>query len=147
MYKHILVATDGSDLARKAIASAVALAKGMDAKVTGVYAVPEYIPPVDAMVPVYQFPSPDEYQRQAAIEAEMVLKDVGEACTAAGVPFELTHGIDSHPYRLILSEAKARGCDLICMSSHGRRGLTAMLLGSETQKVLTHGNLPVLVIR
>ena len=147
MYRHILIPTDGSDLARKAIASAVALAKDMGAKVTGLYAVPEYIPPVDAMVPVYQFPSHDEYQRQPAIEADLVLKDVADACTAAGVPFELTHGIDSHPYRLILAEAKSRGCDLICMSSHGRRGFTALILGSETQKVLTHGDLPVLVIR
>lgn len=147
MYRHILVPTDGSDLAKKAIASAVALAKDTGAKLTGLYAVPEYIPPVDAMVPVYQFPSKDEYERQAAIEAELVLKDVAEACTAANVPFELTHGIDSHPYRLILAQAKARGCDLICMSSHGRRGLVAMILGSETQKVLTHSDLPVLVIR
>ena len=147
MYRHILVPTDGSDLAKKAIASAVALAKDTGAKLTGLYAVPEYIPPVDAMVPVYQFPSKDEYERQAAIEAELVLKDVAEACTAANVPFDLTHGIDSHPYRLILAEAKSRGCDLICMSSHGRRGLVAMILGSETQKVLTHSDLPVLVIR
>ena len=147
MYRHILVPTDGSDLAKKAIASAVALAKDTGAKLTGLYAVPEYIPPVDAMVPVYQFPSKDEYERQAAIEAELVLKDVAEACTAANVPFELTHGIDSHPYRLILAQVKARGCDLICMSSHGRRGLVAMILGSETQKVLTHSDLPVLVIR
>ena len=147
MYRHILIPTDGSELAKKAIANAVALARDMGAKVTGLYAVPEYIPPVDAMVPVYQFPSKEEYERQAAIEAELVLKDVADACTAANVPFELTHGIDSHPYRLILAQAKARSCDLICMSSHGRRGLTAMILGSETQKVLTHGDLPVLVIR
>lgn len=147
MYRHILIPTDGSDLAKKAINSAVALAKGVGAKITGLYAVPEYIPPVDAMVPVYQFPSPDEYRRQAAIEAEMVLKDVLDACAAAGVPCSVTHGIDSHPYRLILATAKAQGCDLICMSSHGRRGISALILGSETQKVLTHGDLPVLVIR
>ena len=147
MYRHILIPTDGSELARKAIGSAVALAKDMGAKVTGLYAVPEYIPPVDAMVPVYQFPSKDEYERQAAVEAELVLKDVAVACMAAKVPVELAHGIDSHPYRLILAEAKSRGCDLICMSSHGRRGLVAMILGSETQKVLTHSDLPVLVIR
>jgi nucleotide-binding universal stress UspA family protein len=147
MYRHILIPTDGSELAKKAIVSAVALAKGVGARVTGLYAVPEYIPPVDAMVPVYQFPSPDEYRRQAAIEAELVLKEVVDACAAAGVPCEVTHGIDSHPYRLILATAKAQGCDLICMSSHGRRGITALILGSETQKVLTHGDLPVLVIR
>ena len=147
MYRHILIPTDGSELARKAIASAVALARSTGAKVTGVYAVPEYIPPVDAMVPVYQFPSPDEYRRQASIEAEMVLKDVVDACATAGVPCEVTHGIDSHPYRLILETAKSRDCDLICMSSHGRRGLSALILGSETQKVLTHCELPVLVVR
>lgn len=147
MYRHILIPTDGSELAKKSIASAVALAQSTGARVTGVYAVPEYIPPVDAMVPVYQFPSPDEYRRQAAIEAEMVLKDVVDACATAGVPCDVTHGIDSHPYRLILDTAKSRGCDLICMSSHGRRGLSALILGSETQKVLTHCELPVLVVR
>ena len=97
--------------------------------------------------PVYQFPSRDEYEKQAAIEAELVLKDVQQACAAAGIECTLKHGIDSHPYRLILATAKEQGCDLICMSSHGRRGLSAMLLGSETQKVLTHGDLPVLVVR
>jgi nucleotide-binding universal stress UspA family protein len=147
MYRHILVATDGSELAKRAIDAAIALAKAVGARITGLYAVPEYIPPVDAMVPVYQFPSRDEYQRQAAIEADMVLKDVVDACATAGVPCEVTHGIDSHPYRLILATAKSRGCDLICMSSHGRRGITALILGSETQKVLTHGELPVLVVR
>jgi nucleotide-binding universal stress UspA family protein len=77
----------------------------------------------------------------------MVLKDVVDACAAAGVACEATHGIDSHPYRLILATARSRGCDLICMSSHGRRGISAIILGSETQKVLTHGELPVLVVR
>lgn len=147
MYRHILVPSDGSELAGRAIDSAIALAKAVGARITGVYAVPEYIPPVDAMVPVYQFPDPEEYARQAATEADVVLKSLGTACAAAGVACELTHGIDSHPYRLILATAKARGCDLICMSSHGRRGFTALILGSETQKVLTHGDLPVLVVR
>jgi len=147
MYSHILVPTDGSDLAKKAVDAAIGLALKVGARLTGVYAVPEYSPPVDAMVPVYQFPSKDEYERQAAVEAEVVFKDFAEACTMAGVAFEVTHGIDSHPYRLILATAAERGCDLICMSSHGRRGLSAMILGSETQKVLTHGELPVLVVR
>lgn len=147
MYHHILVPTDGSDLSKRSIDVAIGLAKSVGARVTGIYAVPEYIPPVDAMVPVYQFPSKEEYERQAAVEAEVVFKTFIEACTAAEVPCEVTHGIDSHPYRLILATAKERGCDLICMSSHGRRGLSAIILGSETQKVLTHGDLPVLVVR
>ena len=147
MYRHILIPSDGSDLAKRAIESAVELAKQLGAKLTAIYAVPEYIPPMDAMVPVYQFPSGEEYERQAAIEAQLVLKDALTAATAAGLTIDLVHGIDSHPYRLILATAKARGCDLICMASHGRRGLSALILGSETQKVLTHGDLPVLVVR
>lgn len=147
MYRNILVASDGSELAKRAIDAAVGLAKLTGARITGVYAVPEYIPPVDAMVPVYAFPSPQEYASQAAIEAETVLKEVAQACAAAGVECVLKHGIESHPYRLILATAKDQGCDLVCMSSHGRRGLSAMILGSETQKVLTHGDLPVLVVR
>lgn len=147
MYRHILVPSDGSELAAKAIHTAIGLAKSVAARITGVYAVPEYIPPVDAMVPVYQFPSKDEYERQAAAEADVVLRNLASACAAADVPCELVHGIDSHPYRLILATASERGCDLIVMASHGRRGISAMLLGSETQKVLTHGDTPVLVVR
>lgn len=147
MYRHILVPIDGSELSQRATTTAIELAKRVGARLTGLYAVPEYIPPVDAMVPVYQFPSPDEYVKQAAVEAELVLKDFVAACSAAGVGFETTHGIDSHPWKLILATAKQRGCDLICMSSHGRRGITALILGSETQKVLTHSELPVLVVR
>lgn len=147
MYRHILVPIDGSELSARAITTAIGLAQAVGAKLTGLYAVPEYIPPVDAMVPVYQFPSPDEYTQQAAVEAEVVLKDFVEACARAGIACETAHGIDSHPWRLILATARARGCDLVCMSSHGRRGLSALLLGSETQKVLTHSELPVLVVR
>lgn len=147
MYRHILVPIDGSELSQRATATAIDLAKRVGAKLTGIYAVPEYIPPVDAMVPVYQFPSPDEYVRQAAVEAELVLKDFVAACAKAGVEHATTHGIDSHPWKLILATAKQLGCDLICMSSHGRRGITALILGSETQKVLTHSELPVLVVR
>lgn len=147
MYRHILVAVDGSELSGKAIDAAIRLAQTLSAKLTGVYAVPEYVPPVDAMVPVYQFPSKEEYERQAAVEAELVLKPLVEAAKAAGVGVELHHGIDSHPYRLVLDTAKERGCDLVVMASHGRRGLGALILGSETQKVLTHGHLPVLVVR
>lgn len=147
MYRHILLPSDGSELALRATHTAIGLARATGARITAMYAVPEYIPPVDAMVPVYQFPSKEEYERQAAAEAEVVLREVAAACAEAEVPCELTHGIDSHPYRLILKTAEERGCDLIVMSSHGRRGLSALLLGSETQKVLTHGSLPVLVVR
>jgi nucleotide-binding universal stress UspA family protein len=147
MYRHIRVAVDGSELSGKAIETALRLAQTLSARLTGVYAVPEYVPPVDAMVPVYQFPSREEYEKQAAVEADLVLRGLTDAARAAGVAVELHHGIDSHPYRLILETAKARDCDLVVMASHGRRGLGALILGSETQKVLTHGHLPVLVVR
>ena len=147
MYRHILVPIDGSELSQRATATAIELAKKLGASLTGLYVVPEYIPPVDAMVPVYQFPSPDEYVKQAAVEAELVLKDFVTACTDAGVAHDTCHGIDSHPWKLILATAKARGCDRICMSSHGRRGISALLLGSETQKVLARTGVPVLVVR
>ena len=147
MYQHILLATDGSELASRAIATAVGLAKALGAKLTGVYAVLEYTSPADSLFPVYQFLPKEEYQRLADNEAELVLQSFADACTDAGVEFDLAHGIDSHPYRLILATAQERGCDLICMASHGRRGMGALLLGSETQKVLTHGTVPVLVVR
>jgi nucleotide-binding universal stress UspA family protein len=147
MYRHLLVPTDGSEFSRRGIDAAIGLAKALGARLTGIYAVPEYMPPVDAMVPLYQFPTPSEYAEQAAAEAELVLKDLADACAKAGLECQLTHGIDSHPYRLILATAAERGCDLICMSSHGRSGISALLLGSEAQKVLSHGQLPVLIVR
>jgi len=147
MYRHILIATDGSEISQRAIRHGVALAKALGARVSGVHAVPDFIPPVDSLFPVYQFPSREEYQRLARIEAEGVLADVGKACAAVGVEFEPAHAVDSHPYRLILETARARGCDLICMASHGRHAISALLLGSETQKLLSHCDLPVLVVR
>jgi len=147
MYRHILVPTDGSEFSQRGIDVAVGLATALKARLTGVYAVPEYLPPVDAMVPLYQSPTPREYAEQAAAEAELVLEQVRLACAKAGLECQLTHGIDSHPYRLILATARERHCDLICMSSHGRSGISALLLGSEAQKVLSHGRLPVLIVR
>lgn len=147
MYSHILIPTDGSDFSQRAIVAGVALAKSLGARVTGVHAVPDFIPPVDSLFPIAQFPSREEYLRLARNEAEGVLADVGRECAAAGVEFEPAHAVENHAYRLILDTAKSRGCDLICMASHGRHGISALLLGSQTQKLLSHCDLPVLVVR
>lgn len=147
MYRHILIAIDGSESSQAAIEHGVALAKVLGARITGVHAVPDFLPPLDSAFQSAAFPSREEYVRLAKIEAEGVLAQVSRACSAAGVACDLAHAVESRPARLILAIAAERGCDLICMSSHGRRGLSALLLGSETQKVLSHGSLPVLVVR
>jgi nucleotide-binding universal stress UspA family protein len=147
MYRHLLVPSDGSELSNKAVDVAVGLAKTLGARITGVYATPEFMPPLDTMVPAYSLPSREEYEKQAAVEADLALKALRDACASAGVSCECHYRINNHPYKVVLETAQARGCDLIVMASHGRGGLGALLLGSETQKVLTHGKLPVLVVR
>ncbi len=147
MYRHILIAIDGSVSSQTVIEHAVALAKTLGARITGVHAVPDFLPPLDSAFQSYAYPSREEYLRLANIEAEGVLAHVSRACHAAGVECELAHAVDSRPHQLILATALERSCDLICMGSHGRSTLGALFLGSQAQKVLAHGKLPVLVVR
>jgi nucleotide-binding universal stress UspA family protein len=127
MYTHLLVPTDGSKLSDKAVTHAVSLAQALHAKVSFFYASPDYPLPAYADGVVYEPISKKEYTQMAAKEAEQVL----ERATREA----------------ILKAAKKSKCDAIVMASHGRSGLSAMLLGSETQKVLTHSKLPVLIVR
>lgn len=145
MYKHILLPTDGSDLSLQAIERGVALAKVMGARVTGFHAAaPFHVFAYDAL----QLESTrDEYLRVSAEQAANLLGTIEGAARAAGVPCESVSTVSEHPYEDILKTAAERGCDLIVMASHGRRGVKGLLLGSETQKVLTHGDIPVLVYR
>jgi|CXWL01.1.fsa_nt_gi nucleotide-binding universal stress UspA family protein len=147
MYRHILIAIDGSVSSETVIEHGVALAKALGARVTGVHAVPDFIPPQDSPLQSVGFPTREEYEHLAKSEAEGVLQHVSRACSAAGVECELAHAVDSRAHHLILATAVERACDLICMGSHGRGGVGALLLGSQTQKVLAHGRLPVLVVR
>lgn len=147
MYRNILVAIDGGVASQIVIEHAVALAKALGARITGVHAVADFLPPLDSAFQSYAFPSREEYARLAKSEAEGVLAHVSRACSAAGVECSLAHGVDSRPYHLILATAVEHACDLICMGSHGRGSLGALFLGSQTQRVLAHGKLPVLVIR
>ena len=145
MFKHILLPTDGSDLSLRAIERGVALAKAMDARVTGFHAAPPF------HVFAYETPqleyTREQYLRVSAEQAANMLGTIEAAARTAGVPFESVSTVSDHPYEDILQTATERGCDLIVMASHGRRGVKGLLLGSETQKVLTHGTVPVLVYR
>lgn len=145
MFKHILLPTDGSDLSLRAIERGVALAKAMGARITGFHATPPFH--VFAYEALQLEPTREEYLRVSAEQAANVLGTIETAARAAGVPCESVSTVSDHPYEDILQTATERGCDLIVMASHGRRGVKGLLLGSETQKVLTHGDVPVLVYR
>jgi len=145
MYKHILIPTDGSDLSRKAVLHAVQLAKDCGAKVTALTLTPPYH--VALMDAVMVAGGQDDYDEQNRRIAEKALEQVRMAAEAAGVKCEAVRETHDQPYRAIIDAAQANGCDLIVMASHGRRGVSALLLGSETVKVLTHSTIPVLVYR
>ncbi|MBV9286601.1 MAG: universal stress protein [Hyphomicrobiales bacterium] len=145
MFKHILIPTDGSDLSRKAVLYAVQLAKACNARVTGLTLIePYHVATLDAvLVSVDQ----DQYEAESRRIADATLEQISIAADAAGVPCDTIREVHEHPYRAIIDAAHAKGCDLIVMASHGRRGMSALLLGSETVKVLTHSTIPVLVYR
>jgi nucleotide-binding universal stress UspA family protein len=148
MYKHILVPTDGSKLSQKAVAVAARLAKSTGARLTGVYVIPPYTPPVYgegvAYVPEM---SPKAYKDLTEREAKRALAAVEVEADAAGVESKVAMLTNEHPWEGIIRTARAKKCDLIVMASHGRKGLAGLLLGSETTKVLTHSKVPVLVCR
>jgi nucleotide-binding universal stress UspA family protein len=147
MYKNLLIATDGSKLSDKALAHAISLAQALDAKLTGFYAAPDYPMPAYADGVVYEPVTRKEYAKLAAADAQKILDAVKTRAESAGVECKTEHAIAPAPWEAILAAAKKNKCDAIVMASHGRRGLSAVLLGSETQKVLTHSKLPVIVVR
>jgi nucleotide-binding universal stress UspA family protein len=145
MYKHILIATDGSDLARKAVAQGLALAKAVGARVTAV----SVTEPWATMAPpeVLNEPFVQEFERTAAERAKGILDGVAAAAKEASVACSTLHVRDRFPAEGILEAAANTGCDLIVMASHGRRGVAKLLLGSQASEVLTHSTVPVLVCR
>jgi nucleotide-binding universal stress UspA family protein len=147
MYKHILVATDGSKLSQKAVTHAIALAQALGAKMTVFYASPDYPLPAYADGVVYEPVSKKEYAALANQEAEKILSAIAQKAEAGGVECATVHTIAPAPWEAILAAAKKAKADAIVMASHGRRGVSALLLGSETQKVLTHSKIPVIVVR
>jgi nucleotide-binding universal stress UspA family protein len=147
MYKHILVATDGSKLSQKAVTHAIGLAQALGAKITVFYASPDYPLPAYADGVVYEPVSKKEYAALANQEAEKILTGIAEKAEAGGLECTTMHTIAPAPWEAILNAAKKAKADAIVMASHGRRGVSALLLGSETQKVLTHSKIPVIVVR
>ena len=147
MYKHLFVATDGSKLSAKAVAHAIALAQALGGKLTAFYASPDYPMPVYAEGVSYMPMTRKEYTALCSKEADKILKPVSLKAEAAGLEFNSVHVIAAAPWEAILATARKNKCDAIVMASHGRRGVSALLLGSETQKVLTHTKLPMIVVR
>lgn len=145
MFKHILLPTDGSPLSHKAVLRGVALAKALDAKVTGVFAAPPATPVVYRHNIPVAITTPEEHAEMIKQTAEQYLDVIKKAAAEAGVPCELLHVTSDYPADAILATADKKKCDLIVMATHGHRGLRSMLLGSETQKVLAHSTIPVLV--
>ena len=147
MYGNILVATDGTRLSAKAVSHAVALAKALGARVTAFYASPDYPLPVYAEGVIVEPMSRREYAATCKDEADRILGAIAAKAKSARIRFEAVHAVNSTPWRAILAAARKHRCDAIVMASHGRRGVSALLLGSETQKVLTHSKIPVIVVR
>ena len=150
MYASILVTTDGSDVARKGLRHGIALAKALNAKVT-VVTVTEPLPvDLGSGHASGWIPSQEELHRFDAACKESAGKVLDEARAMAeqiGITAELLHVPNAHPATAIVETAKSRGCDLIVMASHGRRGLRKLLLGSQTSEVLVDGSVPVLVVQ
>jgi nucleotide-binding universal stress UspA family protein len=147
MFKHILIPTDGSDLAAKAIHAGVALAKEMGARVTGFHA--EEPRPIHLHNDGYRIEKEllAELDRRSHEYAERSVARIADAAKAAGVAFESRIVKSVKPYQAIIDAATEQRCDVIFMASHGHRGLAGLLLGSVTNNVLTHSRIPVLVFR
>lgn len=148
MYKHILITTDGSRLAAKGVKAGMKLAKALGARVTGVYVIPPYTPPMYGEAAIYvPGVSPQEYKRYAEKAARKALAAIEIEAQAGGVSCATQFVTADQPWQGILRVARARKCDAISMASHGRGGLGGLILGSETMRVLAHSKVPVLVTR
>ena len=146
MFKHFLIPTDGSPVANKAAKAGIALATRLGAKVTAYYA-------IDQLQPIYDegyMMNPkmiDGFEERARAAGQKRVDAIGKMSKAAGVPFASVVTKASTPYEGIIDAAKKRKCDVIFMASHGRRGLSKLMMGSVTQKVLAHSKIPVVVYR
>ncbi|MBX3579795.1 MAG: universal stress protein [Rhizobiaceae bacterium] len=149
MYQHILISTDGSDLARKGVDHGLTLAKHLNAKVT-LMTVTEPFPLEYGAVGLGWIPSQEDidgFEAARKKAADEILGKVKAAADTMGVEASVLHVPDARPAEAIVDAAKARGCSLIVMASHGRRGLGRILLGSQTAEVVAHSPVPVLVVR
>lgn len=145
MYTHILVATDGSELAGKAVEAGLALAKAVGARATVITVTEPWtmVAPgeIGMTIPV------DDYERSAAEHAKSILAHATARAKAIGTPCEVLHVKDRYPADGIIEAAKSRGADLIVMASHGRRGVARMLIGSQANRVVINSTIPVLICK
>lgn len=147
MFKHLLVPTDGSQLSEAAVARATTFAKEAGARITFFYAQPDFPMPIYGEGALIDPTTPDQFARSAEAEAKKILDAAKSVADDAGVVADVDTTVNEVPYEAIIDAAERHGCDLIFMASHGRRGIAGLLLGSETQKVLTHSKIPVLIYR
>lgn len=145
MFKHLLLPTDGTDASQSTVLEGVRLAKAFNARITGISVVPKFHLLTFNTTMIED--TNEVFIAESRSQANKYLTVLNEAADEAGVPCEIEVVVSDHPYEAIIHVAKSRGCDLIMMASHGRRGMQSLLIGSETQKVLTHSKIPVLVYR
>ena len=145
MYKHLLIATDGTEIAQLALKHGLQLAKNLGAKTTVITVT---MPWTSVAFGIYEtISSREAFEQVVQQRADALLKDAEKDAQSIGVPCVTRRVSDANPYQAILAAANDTGCDLIVVGSHGRRGLERLLLGSEAMKVLTHSKVPVLVCR
>ncbi|MCB1960952.1 MAG: universal stress protein [Rhodocyclaceae bacterium] len=147
MFKHLLVPTDGSDLSEATVNRAISFAQEAGAQITFFYAQPDFPMPIYGEGALIDPTTPEQFAASAMEEATRILEHARAKGEAVGVPCQTDTTVNEIPYEAIIEAAERGGCDLIFMASHGRSGLVSLLLGSETQKVLTHTKIPVLVFR
>ena len=145
MYKNILVATDGSEISERAVAHATELAQKLKTRLL-IVTITEPFHILSLGVEQLESTRP-EYNRHMAEHAQTVLASAVKVASEVGVECQIIHRSAEHPYAAILNVANDRGCDLIVVGSHGRSGLSSLLLGSTTMKILAHSTLPILVVR
>ncbi|NMG34555.1 universal stress protein [Azoarcus sp. TTM-91] len=147
MFKHILVPTDGSPLSESTVSRAVSFAKDAGARITFFYAQPDFPMPIYGEGALIDPTTPEQFAKAASQEAARILERATAAASAEAVVSATDTVVSEVPYEAIIEAADRHGCDLVFMASHGRKGIAGLLLGSETQKVLTHSKTPVLVYR
>jgi nucleotide-binding universal stress UspA family protein len=145
MFTHILLPTDGSPLSEAAMHKGIQFAKSINAKVTGFHAIQPFH--IFTLQTEMLEETKEQFEKGARAHAEQCLAVMKQAAEEAGVQCDTAYVTTEHPYEAIIKAAEDKGCDLIMMASHGRRGMRGLLIGSETSKVLTHTPIPVLVFR
>ena len=146
MFKHILIPTDGSKLSEAALRAGMQLAKEQGSQVTVLYVMPDYSAMIYGAEALMAYNSA-EFDKSAQKEADKVLQVAADIAKAENVPCKTASVINISVNQAIIKQAEDSQCDLICMASHGRKGIAGILLGSETQRVLVNSRVPVLVHR